>query len=196
MIEKTITALTDNCTITRLAATKDDAREMVLDLIPPGAEVFTQTSVTLEETGIAAEINDSGRYNSVRRALFGMDPKIEGRAQRKLGAAPDFAVGSVHAITETGTLVIASRTGSQLPAYSFGGGQVIWVAGVQKIVRNVDEALRRIDEYLVERESARAIKASGLAPDFRTSPNKVLLFNREVLPGRVTLILVDEVVGI
>ncbi len=196
VIEKTMRALNENCIDTRLAATGADAKAIVLDMIPPGAEVFTMTSVTLDEIGLSSEINDSGRYNSVRKALFAMDPRSQAGTQRKLGAAPDFVVGSVHAITESGTLVVASRTGSQIPAYAFGGGVVIWVVGVQKIVRDVEEGLRRIDEYLVELESARAIKASGLPADFRTSPNKVLLFNREVQQARVRLVLVDEVVGI
>ena len=196
VIERTMEALNDNCINTRLAATGTDAREMVLELIPAGAEVFTMTSVTLDDIGISAEINESGRYESVRKALFGMDPKVQGRTQRKLGAAPDYAIGSVHAVTQAGTLMIASRTGSQLPAYSFGGGTVIWVVGVQKIVTDVEEGMRRIEEYLVDRESLRAIKASGLPADFRTSPNKVLLFNREIQPDRATLILVDEVVGL
>ncbi len=196
VIERTIKALVHNCIDATLAANGADAKAIVLDMIPEGAEVFTMTSVTLDDIGVAAEIDESGRYTSVRKALFAMDPRLQGRTQRKLGAAPDFTVGSVHAVTESGTLVVASRTGSQIPAYAFGGGTVIWVVGVQKIVKDVEEGLRRIDEYLIERESARAIKASGLPADFRTSPNKVLLFNREIQPGRVKLIFVDEVVGI
>jgi hypothetical protein len=196
VIDRTIRALTENGIDTRLAATGADAKAMVLEMIPAGAEVFTMTSVTLDEIGLSREIDESGRYTSVRKALFAMDPRTQARAQRKLGAAPDYAVGSVHAVTENGTLVVASRTGSQIPAYSFGAGVVIWVVGVQKIVRDRTEALRRIDEYLIERESARAIKASGLPPDFRTSPNKILFIGQEVQEGRARVVLVDEAVGI
>ena len=196
VVEKTIAALNANCIETTLAPTGADARAMVLAMIPAGAEVFTMTSVTLDDLGLTTEICDSGRYNSVRKALFAMDPKTQGGTQRKLGAAPDFTVGSVHAVTQTGALVIASRTGSQIPAYAFGAGVVIWVVGVHKIVRDIEEGFRRIDEYLIERESARAIKASGLPADFRTSPNKVLIVNREVQAGRAKLVLVDEIVGI
>src|SRR5690242_17560855 len=89
VIESTMKALNENCINPRLAATGADAREMVLDLIPAGAEVFTMTSVTLDDIGLSAEINESGRYESVRKALFAMDPKVQGRTQRKLGAAPD-----------------------------------------------------------------------------------------------------------
>lgn len=196
VVERTLAALRQNGIDAVLAATSADAKAMALGMIPNGAEVYTMTSVTLDEIGLTREINDSGRYAGVRRALFGMDPKVQGREQRKLGAAPDFALGSVHAITETGSLVIASRTGSQFPAYAFGAGMVIWVVGTQKIVKSVEEGLRRIEEYLVERESARAREAYGLPAEFRTAPNKVLLINRETQPGRTRLIMVNEVVGL
>jgi len=195
-VERTLAALRANGIEATLAATSTDAREMVLEMIPAGAEVYTMTSVTLDEMGLSREINDSGRYSGVRKALFALDPKVQGREQRKLGAAPDWALGSVHAVTETGTLLIASRTGSQLPAYAFGAGTVIWVAGTQKIVKDVEEGLRRVEEYLVDRESARAREAYGLPAEFRTAPNKVLLINRETQPGRARLILVSEAVGL
>jgi hypothetical protein len=124
-----------------------------------------------------------------------MDPKTQGREQRKLGAAPDFAVGSASAVTETGSVLVASLTGSQLPAYAFGGGTVIWVVGAQKIVKDVEEGMKRIDEYLVDRESVRARAAYGLPDSFRSFPSKVLIFNKEIKPGRVKLILVNEVLG-
>jgi len=129
-----------------------------------------------------------------------MDPKTQGREMRMLGAAPDFAVGSAHAVTETGTVIVASLTGSQLPAYAYGGGTLIWVVGSQKIVKDVAEGLRRIDEYLVGaeipgKESVRARAAYGLPPEFRTFPSKVLLFNREVQPGRVKIVIVNDAVG-
>jgi L-lactate utilization protein LutC len=194
-VEKTLKALNENCIEAKRAANREEARKMVLSMIPEGAEVFTMTSVTLDTIGVAREINESGRFNSVRKALMGMDPKIQAREQRKLGAAPDVTVGSVHAVTETGTAMIASRTGSQLPAYAYGAGTVIWVVGAQKIVKDVEEGMKRINEYLVGKESERAIKAYGLPAEFKTFPSKVLLFNREVQPGRVKVIIVDEAVG-
>ena len=164
-------------------------------MLPAGAEVFALTSVTLETIGLAKEINESGRYVSVRNALYSMNQQTQAREMRKLGAAPDFAVGSAHAVTETGTVVVASLTGSQLPPYAYAAGTLIWVVGAQKIVKDVDEGLRRIHEYIVALESERARKAYNLPAEFKTFPSKVLLFNREISPGRVKLVLVNEALG-
>ncbi|MGA2975276.1 MAG: LUD domain-containing protein [Spirochaetia bacterium] len=194
-IEKTLKALTANGIEASLVETGEEAKRKVLSMVPEKAEVFAMTSITLETLGIAREINESGRYTSVRPALVKMDQKTQGREMRKLGAAPDYALGSAHAVTETGTVIVASLTGSQLAAYASGAGTLIWVVGAQKIVKDVEEGMKRIQEYVVEKESARARKAYGLPDTFHTFPSKVLLFNREVQPGRVKLIVVNEVVG-
>lgn len=194
-VEKTMKALAANGIEAHFVASAAEARKKVLELVPAGAEVFTLTSVTLETSGIAKELNDSGRYTSVRGALNGMNPKAHAREMRKLGAAPDVAVGSAHAVTEGGTVVVASLTGSQLPAYAYGAGTLIWVVGTQKIVKDVEEGLRRINDYVVGLESVRARKAYGLPEGFSTFPSKILLFNREVQPGRVHLVFVNEALG-
>lgn len=194
-IDKTIAALKANGIEAEAAATAEEARTRVAALVPAGAEVFTQVSQTLEATGIAKELNGSGRYTSVRNALNGMNPQAQAREMRKLGAAPDVAVGSAHAVTETGTVIIASLTGSQLPSYAYGAGTVIWVVGAQKIVKDVEEGMRRLAEHVVPLESARARKAYGLPDSFSSFPSKVLLFNREVQPGRVKVIIVNEALG-
>ncbi len=195
VIERTLAALAARGIDAQLAADNEDARRKVLDLLPPGAEVLTMTSVTLDTIGLAKEINESGRYNAVRTALNRMSPQTEGPQMRKLGTAPDFAVGSAHAVTETGIVMVASATGSQLPSYVYGAGTLIWVVGAQKIVGDVEEGLRRIDEYLLDKESERARRAYGLPASFRSQANKVLLFKGETQPGRVKLILVNETVG-
>jgi hypothetical protein len=195
VIEKTIRALAANGIEAELVANAQEARARVSSLVPAGAEVFTQSSMTLETTGIARELNESGRYTSVRASLNAMNPQAQGREMRKLGAAPDITVGSAHAVTETGTVIVASLTGSQLPGYAYAAGTVIWVVGAQKIVKDVEEGMRRISEHVVGLESARARKAYGLPDSFSTFPSKVLLFNREVQPGRVKMIIVNEALG-
>ncbi len=194
-IDKTIAALAANGIEAELVANVAQARARVVALVPAGAEVFTQVSMTLEATGIATELNGSGRYASVRNTLNGMNPQGQGREMRRLGAAPDVTVGSVHAVTQTGTVIVASLTGSQLPGYAYGAGTVIWVVGAQKIVKDVEEGMRRITEHVVGLESVRARKAYGLPDSFSTFPSKVLLFNREVQPGRVKMIIVNESLG-
>ncbi len=178
-----------------VAENGEKARELVLSLIAPGSEVFTASSVTVDSIGLSAVLNGSGAYDSVKTKLISMDSKTQGSAMRKLGAAPDVVVGSVHALTETGTLVIASLTGSQLPAYAYGSAKVIYVVGSQKIVGSLEEALKRIDDYVVPLESERARKAYGLPEGFNSFPSKVLIMNREIQPGRVTVIIVKESLG-
>jgi hypothetical protein len=194
-VERAAKALAANGIEVHRAATAAEARAKVLALIPAGAEVFTMSSQTLEATGIAKEINASKSFRSVRDALGAMDPKTQGRDMRRIGAGPDVAVGSAHAVTETGTVLVASNTGSQLPAYAYGAGTVIWVVGTQKIVQGVDEGLRRINEYVVGLESVRARKAYGLPESWSSFPSKILMINREITPGRVKIVLVDESLG-
>jgi hypothetical protein len=100
-------------------------------------------------------------------------------------------LGSVHAVTETGSLLAASMSGSQLGPYVNGAGRVILVVGTQKIVSDLEEGLQRIDEYAYPLEDARAQEAYGI----RSAVNKVLVINREITPGRITVVLVDEVLG-
>lgn len=194
-IERALAALNANGIQASLAESGAEAKERVLSLLPAGAEVLTMTSITLDQLGLATEVNESGRYESVRAKLVGMDQNTQGREMRKLGAAPDFAIGSAHAVTEDGFVMIASMTGSQIPAYVYAGGTVIWVVGAQKVVKNVEEGMRRIHDFLIPKESERARKAYGLPETFSSFPNKILLFNKEVQPGRAKLIIVNEVLG-
>ena len=194
-IDKTLAALSANGIEAAYVKTAAEARERVLAMIPKGSEVMSMSSVTVDSIGLGKDLNESGTYESAKGKLYAMDQKTQGRQMRKYGAAPDIAVGSVHAVTETGSLVIASLTGSQLPAYAYGSGTVIWVAGVNKLVKDLEEGMKRLDEHVVPLESERARKAYGLPDGFKSYPAKVLVFNREVQAGRVKLVLVGEVLG-
>jgi hypothetical protein len=191
-IDRTIAALKANNIEAICVATGAEAKQKVLELVPEGAEVFTMTSVTLATIGVADAINESGKYDSVRKKLNGMDRAKDGRAMRKLGAAPDYVLGSVHAVTESGEVIIASNTGSQLPAYAYGGGKVIWVVGTQKIVRDRAQGLERIYGYALPLESERAKKAYGASG---SEVKKLLVIHKEGQPGRITLIFVNEAIG-
>lgn len=190
-IERTVQALEANNMRALVVASGDEARHQVLEMLPPGAEVYTGGSRTLEAIGLSAEINESGRYQAIRPRLFAMDRQTQGREMRKLGASPDVVVGSVHAITEQGQVLIASAGGSQLAPYAYGAGQVIWVVGTQKLVRDLDEGLRRIHEYSYPLEDARLREAYGRP----SAVNKILIVNREFAPGRVTVVLVKQNLG-
>ena len=192
-IEKTVAALKANGIEAQVVKDGKLAKQKVLELIPEGSEVMTMTSVTLDSLGLTDEINKAdGKFKPVRDKLYAMDRKTQAKEMNSLGAVPEYVVGSVHAVTEDGQPLIASNTGSQLPAYSYGALRVIWVVGAQKIVKNTDEAIRRIYEHSLSLESERARKAYGVPG---SAVNKILIVNKEVAPGRITMILVKEKLG-
>ncbi len=174
-----------------VVASGAEAKAKALEIIPAGAEVMTMTSVTLSTLGLDKELNESGRYNPVRGMFKKMDPKTQGEEMRKLGAASDWVIGSVHAVTETGSVLIASQTGSQLPAYAYGAGHVLWVVGAQKIVKDYEEGVKRLYEYSLPKENDRAKVAYGTG----SAVNKMLVINKEVQKGRITMIIVKENLG-
>ncbi|MBI2098424.1 MAG: LUD domain-containing protein [Candidatus Wildermuthbacteria bacterium] len=192
IIQKTITSLKENGINAFVVENGKEAKAKALELIPAQAEIMNMTSVTLETIGIPKEINQSGRYNSVRNQLNSMDRKTQNSQMQKLGAAPVYAIGSVHAVTQEGQVVIASNTGSQLPAYAYGAAKVIWVVGAQKIVKDLDTAFKRIYEYVLPLESERARKAYGVEG---SNVSKLLIVNKEIAPNRITIIFVKEVLG-
>jgi hypothetical protein len=168
-----------------------DARRIVLGLIPDGSQVHHGASETLEVTGIADAVEKSDRYQPLRPRIWSMDRNTQADEIRRLSAAPDVMLGSVHAVTETGSLMAASMGGSQLGPYVSGAGRVILVVGTQKIVSDLDEGLRRINDYAFPLEDARAQAAYGI----HSAVNKVLIVNGEISPGRMTVVFVDEVLG-
>ena len=168
-----------------------EAKRIVLSLIPEGAQVHHGASQSLEETGILDAIEKSGRYEHLRPRIWSMDRKTQADEIRRLGAAPDVMLGSVHAVTETGSLITASMSGSQLGPYVSGAGRVILVVGTQKIVSDLEEGLYRVNDYSLPLEDARAQAAYGI----NSAVNKVLIINREIVPGRITVVLVNEVLG-
>lgn len=192
IIGKTIEALRANNINALVVENKEEAKRKVLEIIPEGAEVMTMTSATLDSIGIPPEINESRRYSSIRNKLNSLDRATQSLQMQKLGSAPQFVVGSVNAITQDGKVLIASNTGSQLSAYVYGSENVIWVIGAQKIVKDFDEAIERIYEYVLPLESKRVQKAYGMP---QSAVNKLLVINKEVKPNRMTAIIVKGVLG-
>ncbi len=190
-IEKAEKALQENGFKVEVSENSQEAKKKVLELLPKEAEVFTMTSQTLEAIGLDKEINESGKYNAVRPKLSAMDRNTQAREMAKLGASPDWVVSSIHAVTEDGHLLIASNSGSQLSAEAYAGGKIIFVVGTQKIVKDTQEGLRRIYEYSYPLEDKRAQKAYGM----RSNVSKILIINKEIMPERITIILVKEKLG-
>jgi len=190
-VTRTAAALEANGIRAIRAADAAEAKLVVLGLIPDGAQVHHGASQSLEVSGITDEIEKSGRYEPVRPHIGRLDRVTQADEIRRLSAAPDVMLGSVHAVTETGSLLAASMGGSQLGPYVSGAGRVILVVGTQKIVSDLEEGLRRINEYSFPLEDARAQAAYGI----HSAVNKVLIINREIVPERITVVLVDEVLG-
>ncbi len=174
-----------------VAENGEEAKRLFFELVPDGSEVFLGASVTLETLGIKDEIDQSGKYNALRPKMFAMDRATQGREIRKLGSAPDIAAGSIHAVTEDGHVLIASNTGSQLGPYASGAGKVIWVVGAQKIVKDFNEGMSRIYDYIVPLEEQHMQDLYKVS----TNVSKVLIVKKEIRPDRITMIIIKEKVG-
>lgn len=170
---------------------REEARNKLLELLPEKAEVFLSSSTTINELGVVEEIDQSGRYDSVRVKLASMDRATQGREMIKMGAVPEYIIGSVHAVTENGSLIIASNTGSQLAGFAASAANVVYVVGSHKIVPTLEEGFKRVEEYSLPLEDVRAMQAYGM----HSNISKLLIVHREVMPGRVSLILVKDKIG-
>jgi L-lactate utilization protein LutC len=190
-IERTARALEAHRIRVFVTADAGEARTKLFELLPEDAEVFLGLSTTLKELGVDQDIDNSGRYNSVRARLAKMDRATQNREMVKMGAVPEYIVGSVHAVTEDGSVIVASNSGSQLAPYAASAARVIWVVGTQKIVRTLDDGFRRVYEYALPLEDARLMQAMSV----HSSVNKLLVVHREILPERTTMILVKEKLG-
>jgi L-lactate utilization protein LutC len=190
-LERAAAALTAHGFTVEILDDATAARTRIKDLIPEGASVFTAASETLRLSGIDEDINTSGRYQAVRPRGLAMDRATQMDEIRRLLASPDVVVGSVAAVTETGSLVAASASGSQLPGYAGGAARVIWIVGAQKVVPDLSTALRRVEDHCLPLESARAHVVYGRP----SAINRLLILNAEPHPGRGTVLLLREAIG-
>jgi hypothetical protein len=191
-IETVAAALAANNIEAIVVDTGEEARERVLAMVPEGAEVHWGTSKTLDDLGLSAVFLEPDRYDPIRPRYMAMDRQTQGREIRKLMAAPDVMLGSVGAVTLDGALVTASYAGSQIGPYAAGAGRVILVVGSQKIVPDLDTAMRRVCEHVMPYEDARLRERLGVG----TRLAKLLVTFLEARPGRTTVILVREPVGV
>lgn len=175
----------------KIVDTAAEARAFVNTILPKDKRIFTSSSETLRLSGLDEDINASGVYKSVRQELSKLDPKTQLPEMRRLGATPDVVVGSVHAVTEDGRLVSGSASGSQLGPYSAGAGSAVFVVGSQKVVPDLETALRRLQFYAYPREDVRAREKYGMPSTLA----KVLIMNSDWPAGRTTVVLVREPIG-
>ena len=190
-LERAAAALTAHGFTAEVVDDAAAARQRVSELIPARARVFTGASETLRLSGIDADINTSGRYDSAKARGAGLDRTRDLAEIWRLMSTPDVIVGSVQAVTETGSLVVASASGSQLPGFAGGARRAIWIVGAQKVVPDLDTALRRVEDHCLPLEDARARAVYG-GP---SAVNRLLILNAESEPGRGAVLLLREAIG-
>jgi hypothetical protein len=191
-IQKVAAALRANNIDARVVDTGEEAKRLVLELVPQGAEVHSAKSKTLQDLSLFQELFESGRYDAIRERYMKLDRQSQGREIRKLIAAPDYMLGSVQAVTTGGDLVVASASASQLGPYASGAGRLILIVGSQKIVHDLDEAMQRIEKEVFPYEDAMVHERMKI----HTFIGKILIIRREWVDGRMTVILVREPVGV
>jgi L-lactate utilization protein LutC len=195
-IKKVLEAVNSRAVKAQLVETREEALEKVKSMIPGGADVMTGASITLQQIGFE-DLLVSGKHpwHNLKDGILAEKDMAKQATLRKQGTMSEYFLGSVHAIAETGEIVIASATGSQLPAYAFSSSNVIWVAGAQKITPSLEMAIKRIREYIVPLEDQHMKQIYG--PQAGTMIGKMLIFEREspMLHRNVNLILVNEVLG-
>lgn len=190
-IRQVCEALRGNGFAAEVVESPGGARERVRELVPSGSTVLTAASETLRMSGIEDDFNQSELVDSVRNRVHALDRRTERAAIRRLIATPDFVIGSVSAVTYGGSLVAVSASGSQLPAYAGGAGQLILVVGAQKIVADLPAAFRRIEEYALPLETERTKRVYGVA----SAVNKILIVNRDFAVERTTIVLISQAIG-
>jgi hypothetical protein len=189
-LAKTAVALEEHGFGVEIVDDLEAARAAVLARIPEGSSVMTNTSVTLQETGIADAINGDGQYGSARNRMLALDYATQYQQMKAIAGEPDYALGSVHAVTRDGVLMIASASGAQLASYAWGAAHVIFVVGAQKLVPDAEAGRKRIYEHSLPLEDARAYAAYGQ----NSRVGKVLELHQED-PGRIHVVLIRRVVG-
>ena len=168
------------------------ARKEVLSRLSEGASVHSGKSKTLEDSGIFEALMEGEQYDFIRKKTMKMDRQTQRDAIRVLWASPDVMLGSAHAVTEAGRIVVTSASGSQIGPIASGAGKVILVIGSQKLVPDLDSAFERIKEHVFPYEDARLREQMGVG----TKITKTLILDSEFVPGRTTIVLVRQPLGV
>jgi acyl-CoA hydrolase len=191
-IQKAAESLRKNGFQVQVVDNLEEARKLVESLLPLDKSIFTAASQTLKLSGLDEAVNGANnKYKSLRKEIAKLDRATQFREQTRLGASPDVVVGSVHAVTESGQVFVGSATGSQLGAYAGGAEKVIWVVGSQKLVKDFNDAMRRLELYSYPLEDVRMHETMNMP----SSLAKILIVNKEIFPGRSTIVIVREPIG-
>jgi len=192
-IKKTMKALKGRGIDAEFVKTREEALKRLVESIPEGAEIMTGGSTTLEEIGFVDLLKSKRhKWKNLKDELLAEKDSEKQAELRKRSVTSEYFIGSVHAVAETGEVLVASASGSQIPAYSFSSDNIIWIAGAQKIVPTAEDAFRRVREHSLPLEDKR-MKSIGYSG---STIGKLLVFEREILPNRkIRLIFVNEKLG-
>lgn len=193
-IKATIAQLAEHNIEGLMVASKEAALAKLKELIPAGASVMNGSSVTLETIGYIDYLKSGDHpWNNLHAGIVAEKDPAKQAVLRQQATNADYYLGSVHALSETGEFVIASNTGSQLPHVVFTSKNLIFVVGAQKIVSNLAEAMKRLEEYVIPLEDQRSLQAYGVG----TAPNKILIFKGEAkgMQRKVRVLIVNEPLG-
>lgn len=194
IINKTITALQANGMEALVVQNGTEALEKIKELIPAGASVMNGASKSLEQIGFIDYLKlDNHGWNNLHAGILAEKDPAKQQILRKQATSADYYLGSVHALTQEGELIIASNTGSQLPNIVFNSPNLIFVVGIQKIVPTLADGMKRLEEYVVPLENKNMQEKYGI----NTMVSKIVIFKKENLKmGRkVRIILINEPLG-
>ncbi|MCS5666369.1 MAG: lactate utilization protein [Dehalococcoidia bacterium] len=190
-ILKTVESLTQRNISALAVDSTDEAFKLLLTLVPSGSEVYCGTSETLISIGFPEYIRNNPDYRSLDREFESESDPRNKQELRRLSSISEYYIGSVQAISETGEVVVASSSGSQIGAYAFGAKHVILVSGTQKICPSLSDAMSRVRGYSTDKHDEwLAEKGIGPAPI-----GKLLILEKETQLGRLTVLLVRENLG-
>jgi hypothetical protein len=195
-VEETMRAVRARGMDAQFVPTKTDALERLRTLIPAGATVSTGASLTLKEIGFEGLlISGTHPWKNLKADIVAEKDPARQVLLRRQSVLADYYLGSVHGIARTGELVWGSLTGSQLAPYAYAASNVIWVAGIQKITPTLEDAIRRLREYVLPHEDKRMRDSTG--GKMGSGIGKMLVFEREApfLNRKLILLLVGEAVG-
>jgi len=188
---KTVKAFKKNGVKVHVYKKENQAVKKLFELIPKGAEIMNMTSTTLNTLNVPERLIKEKSFNLIRSKLNKMNNPSQAIEKKRLGSSQQYAIGSVQAVTESGQILIASNTGSQIPAYAYGAEHVIWVIGTQKIVKNLSQGIERIYKYCLPLENERFMKLYGK----KSNVSKILIINDEKVPKRITIIFIEKNIG-
>ncbi|MCY3692852.1 MAG: lactate utilization protein [Chloroflexi bacterium] len=190
-ISRTIEALAARNVVAELVESREAALARLKELVPEGCEVFVSTSETLDTIGYTEYMHDNDRYINLHDQMLEQPDAAAQREFRRTTTTADYFVGSVQAIAETGEIVVASGSGSQIGAFAYGARRVIMVAGTQKICPTLAEAEERTRGFTLERHDRWLEGRGGSAAPI----GKFLVMEHEPVGGRITMLLIPESLG-